>query len=194
MEVLDAIRTRRAVRAYTGTPVPRDLVDGLLQAAVQAPSAMNLQPWAFAVVQDAETLRRISDAAKRAALAAAEAEPGAGHGHHGLREALESAAFSVFYDAGTLIVVCATGAGPFAAGDCHLAAQNLLLAAHAEGLATCPIGLALPALRQPELKRSLGIPAGYTPVFAATLGYPRESPAPTPRRAPEIVAWIPARP
>lgn len=194
MDVLDAIRTRRAVRAYTASPVPRDLVERLLEAAAQAPSAMNLQPWAFAVVQDAETLRRISDASKRAALAAAEAGPSAGHGHHGLREALESADFSVFYDAGTLIVVCATGAGPFAAGDCHLAAQNLLLAAHAEGLATCPIGLALPALRQPELKRSLGIPAGYTPVFAAILGYPRESPPPAPRHPPEVVAWIPARP
>ncbi|HEU4950905.1 MAG TPA: nitroreductase family protein [Holophagaceae bacterium] len=191
MDVLDAIRTRRSVRAYTASPVPRDLIERLLQAAVQAPSAMNLQPWAFAVVQDAETLRRISEAAKRAALAA---DPGGGRGHHGLREALESTDFSVFYDAGTLLVICATGNGPFAAGDCHLAAENLLLAAHAEGLATCPIGLALPALRQPDMKRSLGIPAGYTPVFAAILGYPRESPAPTSRHAPELVAWIQARP
>lgn len=190
MEVLDAIKGRRAVRAYTGTQVPRDLIHGLLDLAVQAPSAMNLQPWAFAVIQDAETLARISDQAKTAAIASMAVDSA----HHGLREALDSPGFNVFYDAGTLIVICATSPGPFAQGDCCQAAQNLMLAAHALGLATCPIGLALPALRQAAMKRELGIPAGYFPAFALVLGYPRDIPAPPPRHEPEIVAWKAGRP
>lgn len=190
MDILDAIRSRRAVRAYAASQVPKDLVHTLLEAAVWAPSAMNLQPWAFVVVQDAETLKRISDEAKRTAIAVQAVDSD----HQGLREALESPDFSVFYNAGTLIVICATSSGPFAVGDCCLAAQNLMLAAHALGLASCPIGLALPALRRPALKRELGIPAGYTPAFAAIIGYPRETPPLTARHPPEIVAWIPGRP
>ncbi|HJU83584.1 MAG TPA: nitroreductase family protein [Holophagaceae bacterium] len=186
MDVLDAIRGRRAVRAYTEAKVPREAIRSLLDAAVWAPSAMNLQSWAFAIVQDPVTLHRISEDAKKASLATMAPDPA----HHGLREALEGPDFSVFYDAGTLIVICATGSGPFATGDCCLAAQNLMLAAHAAGLSTCPIGLALPALRQAGMKRELGIPSGYTPVFAAILGHPRERPEPPSRHEPEIVAWI----
>ncbi|HJW08820.1 MAG TPA: nitroreductase family protein [Holophagaceae bacterium] len=190
MEVLEAIRHRRAVRAYSSTKVSGDLIRTLLRAAVWAPSAMNLQPWAFVVIQEEETLHRMSDEAKRAALASAAPDPA----HHGLRELLESPVFDVFHGAGTLIVICATSTGPFAAGDCCLAAQNLMLAAHAQGLATCPIGLALPALRQPEMKQELGIPFDHTPVFAAVLGYASEIPVPTTRRDPEILAWLGGRP
>ncbi len=188
MDLFDAMKGRRAVRAYTGAKVPKDTVRSLLELAAQAPSAMNLQPWAFAIVQDPAVLRRLSDTAKREALASMTFN----EAHHGLREAMASPDFSIFYDAGTLIVVCANSSGPFAAGDCCLAAQNLMLAAHAMGLATCPIGLSLPALRQPGLKRELGIPAGYLPVFALVLGSPREHPEPTPRHTPEVVAWLEA--
>jgi len=62
-ELIEVIKTRRAVREYMDARVDRWTVERLLDAAVLAPSAMNLQPWAFAVLLDRE---RINNYARRA--------------------------------------------------------------------------------------------------------------------------------
>src|SRR5438552_67969 len=64
LSALDAIYTRRSVRSYTSQPIDPSTVRALLDAAVQAPTAMLEQPWAFVVVQDPGVLRRLSDRAK----------------------------------------------------------------------------------------------------------------------------------
>jgi hypothetical protein len=56
IEVLNAIYGRRAVRRYTSAPMDARSIEELIDAAIQAPSAMNLQPWEFAVVLGAERL------------------------------------------------------------------------------------------------------------------------------------------
>jgi hypothetical protein len=65
-----------------------------------------------------------------------------------LKERLAEPEFNIFYNAGTWIVICAKPAGQHPVWDCCLAAQNLILAAHAAGIATCPIGLAWPVLQE----------------------------------------------
>ncbi|MBN1614160.1 MAG: nitroreductase [Deltaproteobacteria bacterium] len=50
MDVMDAIRKRRSVREFSAEPVPRKVLEEILEAAVQAPSAMNTQPWEFTVI------------------------------------------------------------------------------------------------------------------------------------------------
>jgi hypothetical protein len=65
MKVTDAIYTRRSVRDYTDREVSKETVMVLLQAAIQAPSAVNEQPWTFVVIQDRLLLRRYSDKAKQ---------------------------------------------------------------------------------------------------------------------------------
>ncbi|WP_201411098.1 nitroreductase family protein [Mesorhizobium sp. J8] len=69
MELMDALRTRRAVRAFTGEPVDDVTIEELVGAAILAPSAVNLQPWAFAVVRGTERLHALSAQARRYALA-----------------------------------------------------------------------------------------------------------------------------
>ena len=64
MNVKEAISARRAVRTYTGEKVDEATVRSLLRAAVQAPSAMNRQPWLFSIIQDASQLARYSERAK----------------------------------------------------------------------------------------------------------------------------------
>jgi len=59
---------------------------------------------------------------------------------------LRDESFKVFYDAGTLIVICTTEQNHYAEADCWLSAQNLMLAACDLGLGTCPIGLSVPVL------------------------------------------------
>jgi nitroreductase len=97
--------------------------------------------------------------------------------------------YHVFHRAGTLIVIFARSDAHNGPEDCSLAAQNLMLAAVAMGLGTCPIGFARPWLNQAKVKRSLGIPAGYAPVFPVVVGYASGEAPPVPRRAPEILLW-----
>jgi len=174
---LDAIYQRRATRSYLPERVSDAAIRALLDAAVRAPTAMHLEPWAFAIVQDRERLKKLSDRAKE--LAPPE---------H--RAAFDSPDFNIFYDAGTLIVICGHGAGPFVEADCWLAAENLMLAACARGLGTCPIGFALPALHLPEVKDALGIPAGVTAIAPIIVGFPRGAVVDSGRKPPEILRWI----
>lgn len=64
MDVMDAIYGRRSVRAYTDKPLDRKLIEDLLRAAVQAPSAHNTQPWSFMLIQDRNRLESLSAEAK----------------------------------------------------------------------------------------------------------------------------------
>lgn len=65
METIQVIKERRAVRSYTDAPIDRATIERLIDAAIFAPSAMNLQPWAFAVLLNRDRIagyaRRIRD-------------------------------------------------------------------------------------------------------------------------------------
>jgi len=185
VDVMDAIYERRAVRAYTDRRVEKERVLALIDAAIQAPSAVNQQPWAFAVVQDPSLLRHISERSKELSLA--QVRPGTPLWEH--RSMLADPAYDVFYRATTLIVVCsAPGLWP-ANEDCCLAAQNLMLAAHGLGLGTCPIGFAREALNEPAARAELAIPHDHAVVLPLVVGYPRERPERPPRRPGRILAW-----
>jgi len=111
--------------------------------------------------------------------------------HHAKRslELVNKPDFHVFYNAGTLIVICNKFQGPFGKADCWLAAENLMLAACAKGLGTCVIGFAVSALNTPEWKAELKIPAEMTAVAPIIVGVPASETPPVPRKPPEIVAW-----
>ena len=182
MDVLQAIAERRAVRAYTGEELDRATVERLIHFAVQAPSAMDLEPWAFVVFEGRERLREFSAQAKRVLLRSPDES-----GSPKMRAMLSDPGFNIFYGAPVLVVICATSAQSQAAEDCCLAAQNLMLAAHAEGVATCPIGFARSWLNLPATKVALGIPQNWNPVFPVILGRAREHPASPGRRAPTLM-------
>ena len=190
MELIDAIYHRRAVREFTGEPVAREVIEKLIDAAVQAPSAMNLQPWGFAVVQDRATLSRISTKAKAHLMK--NIPPGSPL--ESLRGELADPAFDIFYGAPVLIVICAA---PYEGGDvahggedCALAAENFMLAAFGLGLGTCWIGLSRPWLETADGKAELGIPANYTPIAPIILGKPKVLPPSHGRKKVEVF-WHP---
>ncbi len=195
MHVIDAIYARRAVRAYTGEPLDPSVIRELLAAAVQAPTAMHIEPWAFVVVQDRAQLRQLSDRAK----AGWAAEAGRFHDLHmtgsDAKESqfvtlLSDPAFCIFYDAPALVVICGRAAGPFVPADCWLAAGNLMLAATARGLGTCCIGSAVAMLNTREVKQELHIPADVSAVAPIIVGVPRGVAPPVSRKPPEILAWF----
>lgn len=197
LSALDAIFTRRSVRAYGPQVLDEPTVRSLLDAAVQAPTALHAEPWAFVVVQDRPTLARLSDRAK------GRWTEEASHDRHlhpagdpamirAFAEQLASPGFCIFYDASTLIVICARLRGPFVEADCWLAAENLMLAASALGLGTCCIGAAIPVLNSPETKAELGIPADVQAVAPIIVGVSGGPAGEVPRKAPKILSWTPA--
>lgn len=184
MELLQAIADRRAVREYTDASVERETIKTLVDAAVLAPSARNLQPWAFAVLLDRS---RIEQCAKHARAWLLENQETLALGT--LAEMLKSPGFSIFYHAPALVLVLATSAAPQASEDCCLAAQNLMLAARDLGLGTCWIGLGRAWLNLPTSKAELGLPEHCHVVAPIVLGHPRSWP-PSHGRTPPTILWL----
>jgi nitroreductase len=193
MNTLVAIEERRAIRSYKPDPVPEATVRRLLEAAVRAPTAVHAEPWAFVVIQDRALLKKLSDLAKAtwspardgSHAVAAPRQPSEDRA----RAMLLAPEFNIFYDAGTLVAICSHARNGFASADCWLAVENLMLAARALGLGTCPIGFPVPVLNRPEVKTELRIPAEVAVVAPIIVGVPHEWTPPTTRKAPEVLCW-----
>ena len=188
MSVMDAIQHRRSVRDYASKTIERKVIQTLLDAAVHAPTAMHEEPWSFAVIQDKNVLDRLSESAKKLVHNEAQGSD-TDRAKHTLH-VVDKPDFHVFYNAGTLIVIFSKLQGAFAVADCWLAAENLLLAACAQGLGTCVIGFAVSALNTPEWKSELKIPAEMTAIAPMIVGVPAGETPPVPRKAPEILSWL----
>jgi nitroreductase len=145
MEVFEAIRRRKSVRAYTKTPVPEEKLEKILEAARLAPSAENIQPWYFIVVTDHEKRKQIA----------------------------KSGIFAGFLEESPVVIVgCGDQkASPkWYEIDVAIAMQNMVLAATAEGLGTCWIG----SFDEGLVKKLLKIPERFSVVALLTVGYPRK--------------------
>jgi nitroreductase len=157
---LGFILGRRSIRVYSPGEVSAPAVTRLLEAAMAAPSAMTKDPWRFVVVRDMQTLAQL------AAL-----HPGAAM--------LASAALA--------IVVCGDLDAAFERQisyllqDCSAAIENLLLAAHAQGLGACWVGIHPGEPLIKRVRELLSLPASFVPVAAVAVGQPGEQPAPRTR-------------
>ncbi len=192
------IYERHAVRSYEPEVVDEWTIRTLLDAAVHAPTAVHEEPWRFVVVQDRAVLEQISNRAKSLA-ATAEAHHGnllkpPGASGDGIASLLADPDFNIFYDASTLIAICADVITDFAVADCWLAAENLMLAAAAGGLGRCVIGFAVNAMNTGELKQLLGVPEQLSVVAPIILGVPSQKPMPSPRKPPVVLSWLRAAP
>ncbi len=184
MLVRDALFGRRAVREYTADLVDEATIRRLVEAAIHAPNAVNAQPWGFTVVRDRPTLKRVSREAKAHMLETMPAE----HADR-FRPRLSDPAFDIFYNAPVLVVISARAEGAWIVEDCAMAAQNLMLAAFAEGLGTCWIGFAQGYLNTREGKAAIDAPAAWVQIAPIIVGKPKSTPAPVGRAPPEI-RWL----
>jgi len=162
MDVLEAIKGRRSVRAFKNEDVSEEIVEKLVDAARCAPSAGNIQPWEFIIIRKAEIKRRLAEAALWQ---------------------------SFIEEAPVVIVVCADetrsshgygarGKTLYCIQDTAAAIQNILLAAYSFGLGTCWVG----AFKEEEARETLKIPQGIRPVAIVPVGHPAESPSPRSKR------------
>jgi F420 biosynthesis protein FbiB-like protein len=190
METLEAIATRRSIRKFTDQPIPDDVLQRILQAAIMAPSGKNRQPWRFVVVrgdQRAEMVRRMREAIARCQARGentGSAEPTAAvmaqapvtvfvFNPEGLHPWVTRSIQQAFDD---LVNVQSAGA----------AIQNMCLAAHALGLGSLWIADVLYAYE--ELSGWLGQDTQM--VAAVSLGYPTERPVLFKRKPlAEVTIW-----
>jgi len=168
MELVEAIKDRRSIRAFKKQDVSQEAIDKLVEAALLAPSAGNAQSWAFVLVKDQATKLALSKAALGQRMVA---------------------------EASVVFVVCADekraqqsygerGRMLYCIQDTAAATQNILLTACSLGLGACWVG----AFREEAVRKIVNTPEEMRPVAMIPVGYPDESPPARSRRpASEVV-------
>jgi|ERR1700690_817368 len=174
MELFEAMKTRRSVRAYQDKPVEDEKLRSVLDAVRMAPSWANMQCWRMVVVKDKETREKISELSYVESYFSPK-----GYKSNPSKKAL-----------GAAPVVIALCADPAQSGmlwnqnyylvDAGIAAQNLMLAARGRGLGTVFVGV----YDEEKLKKLLHIPASIRIIGLLPLGYPTEEKKDGPKRKP----------
>jgi len=170
MDVFEAIKGRRSIRKFDSKEVSDEELRRILDAAIRAPSAGNIQPWSFIVVKNPNKRRDLA---------------GAAYGQIFIAEAP------------LVIVVCAderaSGSGYGSRGrtlyciqDTAAAIQNILLAAHALGLGSCWVG----AFNEDAARKVVKTPPEVRPIALIPIGHPAEKPYVTGRKTlNSVVHW-----
>lgn len=193
MDLIKGIQERKSIRAFKPDPIPKGKIEAVLNLAIHAPSAINLQPWEF-IVLTGEEKERLS---RRLVKAYGEKKISCGPGAvkplpktFGKRGAKTLGAMNPFfkemgvqsdqfinegscnfYEAPVAIIICLDDAFSKARlVDIGAVLGYLVLAAHELGLGTCPIGLI--TAYEDEIKDLLNIPENKNVVIGVALGYP----------------------
>jgi coenzyme F420-0:L-glutamate ligase/coenzyme F420-1:gamma-L-glutamate ligase len=188
--ILKELRNRRSVREYLPKDVSYNIILKVLEASIWAPSAHNAQPWRFIVISDlrikqrlAETMSREWDKDLRESGFSVED-----------REHLTKTSIKKFTQPPIILLACLTMEDMdiypderrckaeylMAVHSVAASIQNMLLAAHFEGLGTC--WYCAPLFCQAKVRKILGIPDDIEPQALVTLGYSDEKPEAPPRK------------
>jgi nitroreductase len=151
METMNSIFSRRSIRKYLPKPVTHDLIENILKAGMNAPSAGDEQPWYFIIIDKHNLLQKISEI-------------------HPYAKMLK--------DAPVAILVCGDlkvlKFKDLWVQDCSAASENMLLAAHDLGLGAVWIGVYPTEILVKEVRDILNIPQHIEPFSIIGMGYPAE--------------------
>ena len=150
MSLIDVILTRRSIRRYETKDIPQDVLQQILEAGRQAPSAANRQPVRFVIVNDRGLLKTLCDTLLTRFVKYA------------------PAAIVGCADIKSLLT------GKWAVVDATIAMENMVIAAWTLGVGSCWIG----ACNEEKVKELLKIPDKWKVVALLTFGYPAEQPKP----------------
>jgi len=181
--VLDAITSRRSIRRYLPEPIPQVVIETVLTAAIWAASSHNRQPWRFCVIRDADQKERLARVMGDRLRRDLEAD--------GVLESVIAAdtgrSYNRITSAPVLIALCLSLVDMdhypderrnekeylMAVQSTAMAGQNLLLAAHDQGLGAC--WMCAPLFCPDVVSVALDLPSDWQPQALITMGYPAES-------------------
>jgi nitroreductase/NAD-dependent dihydropyrimidine dehydrogenase PreA subunit len=180
------LRSRRSIRSYKDQPIPRQLLTRLIETACWGPSAINLQPVHWLVIENKEEVHRlagvIAETFRKSNLAQARL----------MVDAWDQGKDMILRNAPHLVITHTANDGMDHTEDCTIALTYLELAAHGHGLGTCWAGVLNFAARQnPSLVESLGLPKGHLLHGAMMIGYSRYKYHKIPKRKPARIEWRP---
>ena len=160
MDCIEALKTRRSVRAYTGEPVSPAVIEDIIDCGRLAATAINIQPWEFVVVTDRQALRAIAAAADYGAFIA---------------------------QAAVCVVVLCKDTKYYLEDGCN-ASQTMLVAAHAHGLGACWVA-GDKKLYAEKIRRMVGAPDGFKLISLLAIGHPAEVAQKEKRALSEVLHW-----
>ena len=143
MDAYTCIISKRDTRSYADKPIPPEALRRILQAGRMAGSAKNTQHWRFVLLEERARKQELAACGQYAAH-------------------IPSAAVVV-------AIVMPERGRDFDAGRC---AQNMMLAAHADGITSCPVSMH----DQDCARRVLGLPEGHRVPIVLAFGYPPAAP------------------
>ena len=183
-QIIEAINKRRSIRAYEPKPIPRDVMNTIIEAGNQAPSTMGMvkgvlrfQPWRFIVVENPEFKQKLLQTAlpiwKKMTESMKEMDAETYEKAMNLYEAMDEPKDVVYHGAPVILFVI----GPISnAVSCSLACENIMLAATSLGLGSCYTGFGMMVKGNAEIVQALELTEGeriYGPIL---LGYPKDDP------------------
>jgi len=201
--VIETIKGRRSIRAYEPKPIPRDLINMIIEAGNQAPCMAKqddmgvlFQPWRFVVVEGREFKRKLLQTAlpmwKRFFESIKGADPDNYNKVMRLYNALEEPKDIIYYSAPTILFVIGPADDPNPI-SCALACENIMLAACSLGLGSCYTGFGSMVKNNPEVAQALELKDNeriYGPIL---LGYPKNMPETETlrwKKKEPIIKWI----
>ena len=123
--IIEAIRKRRSVRSYQSKTIPKDIINAIIQAGNEAPSAMNSQPWRFVVVEDEKIKGKFLAAAlpnaKKILEAVKDVDP---QRYEMIKKRYSELKDPEYYSAPVIVFVI--GSGRYADHSCPLACENMM--------------------------------------------------------------------
>ena len=163
MDVLEAIRTRRSVRHFLPQPVPRDVLEQIVAAGIEAPSGCNMQLRQYVIVDDPKVMDQVRTCSKSIADAPC-----------------------------AIVMLLETKASPYGefwVQDASAAMQNMLLAAVGLGYGACWIEGAVRRVEE-DLRKLLAAPAHLRVWSLLPVGKPAAQPARPPKSEPQQVTFF----
>lgn len=161
MDTLKAIKSRVSIRRYKTLPVPKEILEDIVDCGRMAPTGFNHQPWVFVVITDQEIRNKISQAAKYGKF---------------------------IKDAGACIAVfCSKGEETMLEDSCA-STENMIIAAQAYELGTCWVNSYRKAHSE-DIKAIINCPLDYELVTLIAVGYPDEEKKTPKRLLNEVIRW-----
>ena len=160
MEAIKTLKTRRSKRKFLPTPVPKGVIEDIIDCGRLAPSAVNIQPVEFIVVSKGEIRKKIA----------------------------EMTDYGRFIAEAPVCIVIFSRQTKYYLEDGSAATENILLAAHSHGLGACWVA-GDKKLYAEKVRQLLGAPQNFKLITLIPLGYSKEEPKPAKRELKDVLHW-----